>query len=218
MCESFFATLECELLDRRRFASQAEARMACFSFIEGWSNPVRLPFGPRLPVALGLRGSNGEHHSTSHNHRSPSPLHGSGAASVRRNHQIVSVAVIVAVGVSTDDGREVLGMTNRPQRGRAVLGQVLRSLARRGLRGVKLVVSDAHEGLKAASPRCSAPHGKGAACISYAMPRPMRARPSTASSPPGSEPRLPRTTPLPPASSGARWPTRHGRVCLSWPG
>ena len=35
MCESFFATLECELLDRRRFASQAEARMACFSFIEG---------------------------------------------------------------------------------------------------------------------------------------------------------------------------------------
>ncbi len=38
MCESFFATLECELLDRRRFASQAEARMACFSFIEGWYN------------------------------------------------------------------------------------------------------------------------------------------------------------------------------------
>jgi putative transposase len=42
MCESFFATLECELLDRRRFTSQAEARMACFSFIEGWYNPVRL--------------------------------------------------------------------------------------------------------------------------------------------------------------------------------
>ena len=35
MCESFFATLECELLDRRRFASRAEARKACFSFIEG---------------------------------------------------------------------------------------------------------------------------------------------------------------------------------------
>ena len=42
MCESFFATLECELLDRRRFASQAEARVACFSFIQGWYNPVRL--------------------------------------------------------------------------------------------------------------------------------------------------------------------------------
>ena len=52
MCESFFATLECELLDRRRFASQAEARMACFSFIEGWYNPVRLhsALGYRSPM------------------------------------------------------------------------------------------------------------------------------------------------------------------------
>jgi len=53
MCESFFATLECELLlDRRRFASQAEARTACFSFIEGFYNPVRLhsALGYRSPV------------------------------------------------------------------------------------------------------------------------------------------------------------------------
>ena len=41
MCESFFATLECELLARRRFGSQAEARMAVFRFIEGWYNPAR---------------------------------------------------------------------------------------------------------------------------------------------------------------------------------
>ena len=41
MCESFFATLECELLDRRRFRSHAEARMAVFEFIEGWYNPHR---------------------------------------------------------------------------------------------------------------------------------------------------------------------------------
>jgi putative transposase len=41
MCESFFATLECELLARRAFASQAEARMAVFSYIEGWYNPGR---------------------------------------------------------------------------------------------------------------------------------------------------------------------------------
>jgi len=41
MCESFFATLECELLDRHRFQSQAEARMAVFEFIEGWYNPHR---------------------------------------------------------------------------------------------------------------------------------------------------------------------------------
>ena len=54
MCESFFATLECELLDRRRFTSQAEARMACFSFIEGWYNPVRLhsALGYRSPMAF----------------------------------------------------------------------------------------------------------------------------------------------------------------------
>jgi putative transposase len=42
MCESFFSTLECELLARRRFASQAEAKIACFSYIEGFNNPVRL--------------------------------------------------------------------------------------------------------------------------------------------------------------------------------
>ena len=41
MCESFFATLECELLDRQRFATQAEARIAVFDFIEGWYNTHR---------------------------------------------------------------------------------------------------------------------------------------------------------------------------------
>ena len=41
MCESFFATLECELLDRRKFRTKAEARMAIFQFIEGWYNPGR---------------------------------------------------------------------------------------------------------------------------------------------------------------------------------
>jgi putative transposase len=41
MCESFFATLECELLDRRKFPTKAEARMAVFQFIEGWYNPGR---------------------------------------------------------------------------------------------------------------------------------------------------------------------------------
>jgi len=41
LCESFFATLECELLDRQRFPTQAEARLAIFDFIEGWYNPRR---------------------------------------------------------------------------------------------------------------------------------------------------------------------------------
>jgi putative transposase len=52
MAESFFSTLEAELLSRRRFASQAEAKMACFSYIEGWYNPVRLHsgLGYRSPI------------------------------------------------------------------------------------------------------------------------------------------------------------------------
>lgn len=41
LCESFFATLECELLERRRFKTPAEARLAIFEFIEGWYNPHR---------------------------------------------------------------------------------------------------------------------------------------------------------------------------------
>jgi putative transposase len=41
MCESFFATLECELLNRQSFKTQVEARMAVFDFIEGWYNPHR---------------------------------------------------------------------------------------------------------------------------------------------------------------------------------
>ena len=45
MAESFFSNLEAELLSRRRFSSQAEARMACFSTIEGWYKPVRLHSG-----------------------------------------------------------------------------------------------------------------------------------------------------------------------------
>ena len=41
LAESFFATLECELLDRQRFRSQAEARLAVFDYIEGWYNTQR---------------------------------------------------------------------------------------------------------------------------------------------------------------------------------
>ena len=41
LCESFFATLECELLDRRRFATRIQARLAVFDFLEGWYNPHR---------------------------------------------------------------------------------------------------------------------------------------------------------------------------------
>ena len=69
---------------------------------------------------------------------------------VRQNGRIVSVAVIVAVAVNSDGRREVLGMAIGASEAETFWVDFLRSLARRGLRGVKLVISDAHEGLKAA--------------------------------------------------------------------
>jgi putative transposase len=72
---------------------------------------------------------------------------------VRQNGRIVSVAVIVAVGVNADGRREVLGMDVGPSEAETFWTAFLRKLARRGLRGVKLVISDAHEGLKAAIAR-----------------------------------------------------------------
>ena len=69
---------------------------------------------------------------------------------VRQNGRIVSVAVIVAVGVNSDGRREVLGMDIGASEAEPFWTAFLRKLARRGLRGVKLVISDAHEGIKAA--------------------------------------------------------------------
>jgi putative transposase len=69
---------------------------------------------------------------------------------VRQNGRIVSVAVIVAVAVNSDGRREVLGMAVGASEAETFWADFLRTLARRGLRGVKLVISDAHEGLKAA--------------------------------------------------------------------
>ena len=62
----------------------------------------------------------------------------------------MSVAVIIAVGVNSDGRREVLGMEIATSEAEPIWTEFLRKLTRRGLRGVKLVVSDAHEGLKAA--------------------------------------------------------------------
>jgi transposase-like protein len=69
---------------------------------------------------------------------------------VRQAGRIVSVAVIIAIGVNHDGRREVLGMDIGPSEAETFWTEFLRKLARRGLRGVKLVISDAHEGLKAA--------------------------------------------------------------------
>src|ERR1700728_563413 len=69
---------------------------------------------------------------------------------VRQAGRIVSVAVIIATAVNADGRREVLGMDIGPSEAETFWTEFLRKLARRGLRGVKLVISDAHEGLKAA--------------------------------------------------------------------
>jgi putative transposase len=70
---------------------------------------------------------------------------------VRQGGRIVSVATIIAVAVNSEGRREVLGMATGPSEAEPFWTQFLRSLTRRGLRGVKLVISDAHEGLKAAA-------------------------------------------------------------------
>jgi putative transposase len=70
---------------------------------------------------------------------------------VREAGRIVSVAVIIAVAVNTDGVREVLGMAVGPSEAEPFWTNFLRSLTRRGLRGVKLVIADSHEGLKAAA-------------------------------------------------------------------
>src|SRR6201982_3304455 len=68
----------------------------------------------------------------------------------REGGRIVSVAAIIAVAANTDGRREIVGLHIGPSEAERFWSTFLKSLARRGLRGVKLVISDAHEGLKAA--------------------------------------------------------------------
>jgi transposase InsO family protein len=83
MCESFFATLECELLERHRFTSKIEAKMACFSFIEGWYNPLRLhsALGYRATASQWPMKQRWRRSRQNRNHPSPTPLHETGATS-----------------------------------------------------------------------------------------------------------------------------------------
>ena len=125
---------------------------------------------------------------------------------VRRGGRIVSVAVAIAIGVNGDGRREVLGLDICPSEAETFWGEFLRKLARRGLRGVKLVISDAHEGLKAAVAkvlgaswqRCRVHFMRNA--LAHANKNGRRAsRPSS--------PRLSRKArPTPPANNGATSP------------
>ncbi len=70
---------------------------------------------------------------------------------VREAGRVTSMATVVAVGVTSDGWRQVLGVDVGPSEDQAFWTAFLRSLVRRGLKGVVLVISDAHEGLKAAT-------------------------------------------------------------------
>src|SRR5215207_9044472 len=67
---------------------------------------------------------------------------------VREGGRIVSVAAIIAVAVDTEGRREIVGLHIGPSEAETVWSAFLKGLVRRGLKGVRLVVSDAHEGLK----------------------------------------------------------------------
>jgi putative transposase len=68
----------------------------------------------------------------------------------RVNHRVVSQAIVVAIGVTADGNREVLGMDVGDSEDGAFWTAFLRGLKARGLHGVQLVISDAHSGLKQA--------------------------------------------------------------------
>ena len=87
----------------------------------------------------------------------------------REAGRIVSTTTIIAVGVNTDGRREVLGVATGPSEAETFWKGFLRSLADRGLRGVKLVIADDHKGLRAARRRCSMPPCSAAACTGCAM-------------------------------------------------
>jgi transposase-like protein len=72
---------------------------------------------------------------------------------VREGGRIISRAVIVAVAVNSDGKREVLGIAVGPSEAETFWTDFLRSLADRGLRGIKLVIADDHKGLRAAARR-----------------------------------------------------------------
>lgn len=70
---------------------------------------------------------------------------------MREGRRIASTATIIAVGVNTGGRREVLGVATRPSEAEPFWKAFLRSLADRGLRGVKLVIADDHKGLRTAA-------------------------------------------------------------------
>lgn len=75
---------------------------------------------------------------------------GATCLNVREAGRIISVAVTIETGVNADGRREVLGLAISASEAETFWTEFLRSLARRGSRGVKFIISDAHSGLKTA--------------------------------------------------------------------
>jgi len=124
---------------------------------------------------------------------------------------------IVSVAVNTEDQRQVIGMKVGPSEAETFWTEFLRSLMRRGLRGVRLVISDAHEGLKAAAAKVLKATWQRCRVTSCATRWRMPTRRSAAWSVRPSPRPSPRRRPRPHASSGVPWPTSSARLCPSWP-
>src|SRR4051794_5616887 len=98
----------------------------------------------------------------------------------REGGRIVSVAAIIAVAVNTEGKREIVGLHIGPLEAETFWVTFLKSMLRRGLRGVKLVISDAHEGLKAAIRRVVGASWQRCRCIGCETPCPTCPRRSRA--------------------------------------
>lgn len=135
---------------------------------------------------------------------------------VRRGGRIVSVAAIIAVGVNVDGRREVLALEIGTSEAEPIWTEFLRKLTRRGLRGVKLVVSDAHESIKTAVSKVL--NATWQRCRVHFMRNALAhaGRAADVSSPLSSPQRLLRRRLGPPAHSGAASLIRSGRRCRNW--
>ncbi len=125
----------------------------------------------------------------------------------REAGRIVLMAVIIGVGVNTDGRREVLGIETGPSEAEPFWKAFLRSLADRGLRGVRLVIADDHKGLRAAAAKVF--HASHQRCRIHWMRNALahvapKQRPAVVAC---SGPSSPRTRPRRPMPNGSRWPT-----------
>jgi len=135
----------------------------------------------------------------------------------REGGRIVAVAAIIAVAVSTDGRREIVGLHIGPSEAETFWSAFLKRLVKRGLTGAKLVVSDAHEGLKQAIARVLGGSCSAAACIGCATPSLTCPRATRAWSPRRCARRSCSPIRRPPIRPGGRWPTSSAAAGRSSP-